>query len=188
MTYTEFQLLLNMCADTMNERPLGLRHFNGSEPGLETISPNMLLKNGRTTRATDDQVGSEDPKIVGKRLVYVTELHKQWWDKWLTGVFPSLIPFRKWKHECRNLQVGDIVHVKSKGKVPPATYRLGRILATLPDEKGLIRTVTVGFCPRDSRSKVLPYKLKGLYKSDIAIQRIIVILPKEEQAEDFETQ
>ena len=45
------------------------------------------------------------------------------------------------------------------------------------DHKGLVRTVTVGMRPRDSREKSLPYKSKKLKALRLAVQRLILICP-----------
>ena len=49
--------------------------------------------------------------------------------------------------------------------------------------KGLVRTVTVGMRPRDSREKSLPYKSKKLKSLKLAIQRLILICPAKEVKE-----
>ena len=41
--------------------------------------------------------------------------------------------------------------------------------------------MTVGMRPRDTREKLLPYRPKSLSEFEVAVQRLVVILPKEEQ-------
>jgi hypothetical protein len=118
----------------------------------------------------------------------IEEMENLWWEQWRKQVFPSLIPYKKWKVEHRNPRIGDIVLVHYPSKVSKGEYRLARITDVHPDQHGVTRTVTVGMRPRDAREKVstkpphLPSK--PLVTPELAIQRIIVILPVEEQ-EDF---
>ena len=71
-------------------------------------------------------------------------------------MFPHLVPYRRWKVQHRNLQIGDIVLVSYPCKFGKGEYRLARVSAVFPDTYGVVRTVSVKMRPRDSREKVLP--------------------------------
>ena len=85
----------------------------------------------------------------------------------------------------RNPQIDDVVLVHYARKVGKGDYRLARVHQVHPDEHGTVRTVTVAMRPRDIREKVSkdpPYlQPKGPLYLPLGVQRICVILPKEEQ-------
>ena len=60
-------------------------------------------------------------------------------------------------------------------------YRLARITRVHPDSFGVLRTVTVGLRPQHAQEKTLPYKTKPLNVFPVGVQRLVVVLPKEEQ-------
>ena len=80
----------------------------------------------------------------------------------------------------RDIQVGDVVLVKFATNSTSDPYRMGKVVKADKDRDGLVRTVSVGMRPRDSREKVLPYKAKDLWITAVSAQRIVVICPVEE--------
>ena len=83
----------------------------------------------------------------------------------------------------KNIKVGDICLLKTEAKMGPGTYRLCRVLETKPDEKGLVRTVVIGYRPRNAKDYALPYNSKQLYTQDMAVQRLAVVATAEEAAQ-----
>jgi len=65
-------------------------------------------------------------------------------------------------------------------KLGAGEYRLGRILRTLPDAHGRVRTVVVGMRSR-TKEKPTEYVPKKLEEHTLGIQRVAVICPIEEQ-------
>ena len=108
LNFAELDSLFSSVANIVNSRPLAVESFG--QDNLRCITPNDLLL-GRT-RAKSLSAGmyanSDDLPV---RLQFLEDLETLWWEQWLREVFPSLLPFRKWKAEFRNLQVGDIVLV-----------------------------------------------------------------------------
>ena len=115
----------------------------------------------------------------------IKKLEELWWSQWMRQVFPSLVPFRKWKSEHRNPCVGDVVLVQYSSKVGKGDFRLARIAEVHPDRHGAVRTITVKMRPRDAREKVLddpPYlHPKPPILLRLGVQRVCVLLPVEEQ-------
>ena len=87
----------------------------------------------------------------------------------------------KWKQNERNLQVGDIGHIKYDSKVSKATWRLARIEKADEDEDGRVRTILVSFRPRHVADKRKAYHYKEPQTLEIGVQRFAVLLAKEEQ-------
>ena len=58
---------------------------------------------------------------------------------------------------------------------------MGRIIDIHPDERGLVRSVTVKYRKKSSREKTEIISSKNITIERIGIQRIVIILPLEEQ-------
>jgi hypothetical protein len=91
-----------------------------------------------------------------------------------------LVPCKKWKKECRNLEVGDVVFMFYPASIKD-DYRLARVVETFPDDKGLVRTVRVCYRRRDKREKIGEYKSKPLTEELVGVQRLSVLIPNSEQ-------
>ena len=76
---------------------------------------------------------------------------RAWRAKWLDTVFPDLVSRPKWKSAHRNLRCGDLGHVKYSKTIGHHEWRLALVEEVHPDEDGTVRTVTVGFRPRNKR-------------------------------------
>ena len=109
------------------------------------------------------------------------EICEKWWNKWIDVAFPLLAPRKKWNQEHRSVQEGDVVLLRYDSKVSKARYRLARVVQAHPDKCGVVRTVTIKLRPRHIREKVLPYKAKQMTEFPVGVQRLVVIVPVEEQ-------
>merc|ERR1711867_146524 len=99
------------------------------------------------------------------REKFIEELLALWWDLWYPQAFDSLFPLPKWKERMPNLSPGDVCLLKYERKVEKGDFRLCKVVEVHPDEKGLVRTVTVAFRPPSSKEKSLPYTSKELKES-----------------------
>ena len=107
-----------------------------------------------------------------------------WREKWLSQVFPSMVPRPKWKNAVRNLRTGDIGHVRYDKKLGPDAWKIAKIVCTKEDEEGLVRTIVVSFRPRHTRDRDKPYSSKRPVTMKIGVQRFSVLLPAEEQGSE----
>ena len=76
--------------------------------------------------------------------------------------------------------------VKFDSDISQDHFRMGRITSVQVDKDGLVRTCKVAMRPRDAREKVLPYKAKEWWISNVSAQRIVVLCPVENQQEVIE--
>ena len=182
MFYLELQTSFKIVASVINSRPIYARYGprGGDDPDyLSPLTPNMLL-----TGRANSEVPIRDYNLSDKPLVrvqYVEECLYEFWDQFMKQNFSSLVPRQKWHFESRNIQVGDIVLIQYAGKCRPATYRLGRVELADPDKDGLVRTVDVSYSLLHDTSDRTSYK--GITKKMISVpvQRLVLILPIEEQ-------
>ena len=82
----------------------------------------------------------------------------------------------------RNVKTGDVVLLKYDSKFSEARYRLARVTEVFPDHHGVVRTVEVAV--RDKRGlhrESQDVCRTTLDKMRIGVQRLVVILPMEEQ-------
>ena len=183
LDFAQLDSLFAKTAHILNSRPLGVRNF--SEDNFHAITPNDLLL-GRAASTTFNQENLLTEEELGKEinvdrhLSAVEELTQKWWKEWISVAFPLLAPRRKWQQQHRNLSEGDIVLLKYDKKLGPAKFRLARVLAVHPDVHGVVRTVTIGL--RDQRKKERWNRCAGtLTEMPVGIQRLVVVLPVEEQ-------
>ena len=136
----------------------------------------MLIGHASSGQVSQELLSDGDKYC--RRLKYVTELSNQWWNLWITQFFPSLLPFKSWTRRQRNLEVDNIALVQTKVKLGKDSYRMACVVETHPDEAGLVRHVTLEARPRGGPLG-LPYKSKKLEKFEMAVQRLVLIHPRE---------
>ena len=125
------------------------------------------------------------PERLAKRTRAVQEKVELWWERFQKDVFPLLVPRRKWMDARRNLQVGDIVLLSYAAKFSRDKFRLARVMRLLPDSCGNMRTVVIGLRNRARGSREASEAcLAGLTEMTVAVQRLVLILPRDEQTPD----
>ena len=102
---------------------------------------------------------------------------------------PGLIVRQKWHQSSRNLCVGDVVLICEPSKIK-SKYKMGVIETVFPSTDGFVRSVLVKYVLVQNSptgdGKVTVIRVKR------SIQRLVLILPVEEQespveVEDFES-
>ena len=188
LNFAEMDELFLRVAHIINSRPIGVRFL--TEEDYQPITPNNLLLGraaGHRSKESDDVDEETDLDNVGdptKHLSVQEEICEKWWEKWAEIAFPLLAPRKKWNKEQRNLQEGDVVLLQYESKVSKGRYRLARIVKVHPDKSGLVRTVTIQLRPRHAKEKATPYKARKMTEFPVAVQRLVVIVPREEQPGD----
>ena len=184
LTYSEVQCLLAKAANIINERPLGIRQHGKGSPDFCVITPNLLLQGSRTCQAPGHEDNFEKMMFsLTLRLEYVEKCFSSWWSLWLTSVFPSLVPFRKWKTAHRNVAVGDLVQVMYSSKLIKPVYRMGLVSAVMYDDSRppLVRTVKVQVRPQSKADRGKPYVSKVLEELVVPVQRLVVLCAIEDR-------
>ena len=74
---------------------------------------------------------------------------------------------------------GDVVLIQYASKTPPGTYRLGKIWSVEVDKDKLVRTCAVQYhlCNGNVSKKGTPKEIR------VPVQRLVLILPVEEQVD-----
>ena len=172
LNYAELQSILSRAADVINDRPIGVRNL--TEENIVPLTPNQLIQ-GRTTTARKE-ASPEEVESFTQVSKYQEELLSVWWRMWAHQVFPSLLPFSKYKDAKRNdnLKPGDICLLKYDSKVR-ARYKLCRVSEVFPHDDDIVRTVKVKFRPNQKNENPLPYIPKKLVELEVAVQRLVLI-------------
>ena len=167
ISYGEFVTLLAGISYTINSRPIGVQGSQNLNEEIQPITPNMLLL-GRSDLDVKHPIYEPDQNIsLPRRSAFVKELLDKWWSAWIRQVFPNLIPCKKWKEASKNLEVDDICLLYFPGALT-GQYKLVRVAETHPDERGLVRTVSILYVKKNSTS---------LVKEKVGVQRLVLIQP-----------
>ena len=151
LQYSELVTLLAKITFSVNSRPLGLSTTSQDSQQsdfLSPVTPNQLLL-GRTDDCAPPLDYDASDSLTA-RLAYVSGVYKVWWKSWYQQVLPTLIPYKRWRQEQRNIEVGDIVMVYYPSSIEDE-YRIARIIETKEDGKGLVRTARICYRRRDRR-------------------------------------
>ena len=175
-TYDELVTLLARISCSINSRPLALSSISSSdqqEDNFIPITPNHMLL-GRTSPESPPLEYSDSDKFC-QRVAFISAIEKEWWDRWVKTVLPTLFPARKWKHVKDNLAVGDVVMVTFPGKVKD-THTLAMVTEVHPDDNNLVRKVTVKFRRKNTKEPASVCKSK-MEEKVVAVQRLVLLVP-----------
>ena len=176
LTYDELVTLLARISCSINSRPLGLGSISNSdqqEDLLLPLTPNHMIL-GRSSPESPPLEYSENDKFC-QRLAYVAAVEKDWWERWVKNVLPTMLPAKKWKREEENLVVGDVVLLSFSGAIKDE-YVLARVSEVLPDEKNLVRRVVVKYRRKNPREAWNMCKSK-MEEKVVAVQRLSLLVP-----------
>ena len=172
LTYPEMVTLLSKIAYTVNSRPLGLANISQTsqqEDNMVPITPNMLLL-GRSSNFSPPIEFADQDRFCA-RLAYVGQVEKEWWDRWIKLVLPTLFSYKRWKSKKKNLEVGELVMIRYTGQVKD-DYCIGKVIKVHPSPDGLVRSATVSYRRKCSREAPSVYKSKPLVEERMAVHRL----------------
>ena len=120
--------------DLPSERALGMLWY--PEPGdLEALTPNHLLLL-KVKPALPPTVAEETGPYVKRRWKQIQYMAEIFWKRWSKEYVTQLQERQKWVLPKPNIKVGDIVLVADDME-PRNQWKMGRVIETLPDQKGL---------------------------------------------------
>ena len=180
LTKSELDTLLSDVMNILNSRPLTIKASQETDNFI-SVTPNHLLL-GRSTPEIPVLV-QESTKLT-KRLTFLEDLKTQFWDKWFPEAFQKLLPSPKWNHECRNVQVGDIVLMKNESKVTKS-YHLGKVKSVMPSQDGKVRSVIVQYKNVDASSNL---KNTTFQETERSVHNLVVIVPIDWSSEKIENE
>ncbi|KAK7933355.1 hypothetical protein WMY93_004251 [Mugilogobius chulae] len=189
LTFSEFLTTLQVAANLANQRPIDAK-IQSQEDRIEYVTPNSLLM-GRASHEGDFRTFNFE-SYTYKRLQEIETQVNSFWRAWSQLAGPNLFIRSKWHTLERNVAVGDIVWLCDQNALR-GQFRLGRIVAAVPDRKGVVRDVDVlvasgsyvpvlqsRFAAQDSvaQDQKAKFSCTVLHRD---VRRLVVLLPVEEQ-------
>ena len=98
------------------------------------------------------------------------QVEKEWWDKWILQVWPTMFSYKKWKTERKNVQKNELVLLKYPGPFKD-DYTIARVINVLPGSDGLFRRVRLGYRKKNSKEPPHVCKSKPLIEEEVAVHR-----------------
>jgi len=105
----------------------------------EVLTPAILLtQKTQSLKATPGNFSCAD--LHSKQWRQVQHLANVFWHRWRKEFLPTLQPRRKWEHDTKNLEEGDLVLLRCKD-LPRNSWPLARITKTFPSVDGKVRKI-----------------------------------------------
>ena len=179
LTYNKTYTMMHEVANLCNERPIGLKPNEDSDPVF--LSPNSLFLGRCSDRISGGPFMPkhnwfEDNRQLKSRFILVQEVTDRFWDLWTSLYFPTLLLRQKWHVEARNLRIGDICILSDKNALR-GEWRLAKVNDVYPDEKGKVSNVQVMVCSTNGKPNYTA-KCPQLLKRHVS--NLVVIVPVEE--------
>ena len=123
VTFNELQSLVFEIAILLNQRPVGIKSIDKVE--MTHLCPNdLILGRASTCLPCGNFSLGFHPK---KRHMFVQRLADEYWKRWVTYYFRTLLIRQKWHTSSRNLCEGDVVMVQETGAIRGA-WRLAEVV------------------------------------------------------------
>ena len=190
LDYHQFGAVLMVESAVLNSRPLSLRV--SAEGEYHALAPRDVLfgRAGRSldaaSRDLDFTLNLDQDVAIQNMCSDQAKIVTAWRKKWIEAVFPDMVARLKWRSAVRNIQQGDIGHIKYPKGVGQHEWRLAMVREANPDQDGIVRTITVSFRPRHKHDLAKPYKSKEAQTMTIGVQQFAVLMAADEMKEDDE--
>ena len=142
--FHQFGAILAVVGSILNSRPLTVQ--TSPEGEYHALAPRDILF-GRAGRSLDrvsrdlEFTQDMDQDIALRSLSSdQAKIVQAWRKRWLEAVFPDMVARPKWRTTVRNLQPGDIGHVKYTRKVGEDEWRLAMVETADADPDGIVRS------------------------------------------------
>ena len=183
LTYNELNTMFLEIANICNERPIGVKPNQSTDP--EFLSPNSLYLGRSSDRIASGPFSAtdifEDPSSATTRFQLVQAVTNQFWKVWMKLYFPTLLIRHKWHTEKRNLCVGDVCVLRDSNCLR-GEWRLCRVSEVYPDNHGRVRNVQVKVSGKQDCS--LSYNPGAQNYLNRHVCNLILIVPAKDHCEE----
>ncbi|XP_039299754.1 uncharacterized protein LOC120355430 [Nilaparvata lugens] len=139
LTYEEFDTIFTCIESILNSRLLTELSSQPAE-AASVLTPGHFLVGGPLTAPPQP---IETKEILSTRCWrHCNQMTQFFWSQWSKEYLCTLMNRTKWKVTERNLQIDNLVVVKSIN-TSPLSWPLGRIVALHPGKDGLVRIATI---------------------------------------------
>ena len=160
---TNLRTLFYECMAIINSRPLTtqqLAHESSVDP--LPLSPNMLLTMKSESPSSPPGDFDRSDLVSRKSWRRIQYLAEQFWARWKLEYLNDLQKRQKWNTPKSNVKIDDIV-LLCEDESPRSTWKMARVINTIPSADSLVRKVTV--------------KVSGGQTLDRPVQKLIMLLP-----------
>ena len=175
LTVPEFQTVCFEAANLVNERPIG-RHPTDPNDGVY-LCPNHLLLGRASSRVPSGPFYHLTK--TSRRFSNIQNIIDSFWRQWTRDFFPSLLVNQKWHTQKRNVKIGDVVIIQDSKQIR-GNWRLARVSNVFPSDDGRVRRVELQYKNEKPGEPVKKYAGSPYLKIQRPIQRIVVIVPIDE--------
>ena len=173
LSFEELDSALQQASYLVNCRPLQLNPTTGDD---SFICPNDILM-GRSTK-NPVQDGIFDNNLT-KRMAHVQRIVQEFWSKWSSSYYQSLIKYHKWRLRERDAQPNDVVLILDK-EISKGKFTLGIIDSVKTDSDGLIRKATVKY-KLPSKGDTMELKTQPYKYAERNVRGLALIVTAEER-------
>lgn len=138
-TYEEFNTLLTMIEACLNSQPLCPLENDCEE--IEALTPGHFLI-GKMLRAVPMPSIADKYVSTNEKFQLIRKLTEHFWQRWYKEYLHTLQQRVKWKVECENIKIGQIVII-IEDNIPPANWLLAKITGIELGSDGKVRVVEV---------------------------------------------
>lgn len=139
LTFEEFATMLAEIEAVLNSRPLCA--LSDDPADLTALTPGHFLVGGPPVIVPERDFGST-PSSRLNRWQLVSQMSQHFWRRWRHEYLATLQQRNKWLKTTPNVQVGQLALLKDE-LLPPAKWRLARVIGTQPGDDGRVRVVTL---------------------------------------------
>jgi hypothetical protein len=180
LTPLELQTACFKAANLVNERPMG-KHPTDPNDGVY-LCPNQLLLGRSSKKAPSGPF--KEPTNLKHRHRLVQNVTDSFWRQWTRDFFPSLLVQQKWHTAHRNVQVSDVVIVQDPNQLR-GKWKLATVSKVFPSEDGKVRRVEIQYKNEKIGEANNEYFGTKYTRIERPVQRLVVIIPADENDESF---
>ena len=137
-TYEQMSTLLTQIEAIMNSRPLS--PLSNDHNDLLPLTPgHFLIGQALVSSHKADLTDIVQNKL--SKWQHIQQSAQHFWHRWSKEYLNLLQPRKTWQNVQKNVQVGDLVLIKTDFS-PPLKWNTGRIMEAHPGSDGLVRVVT----------------------------------------------
>ena len=136
-SFEELSTLLCLIEACLNSRPL--MPLSDDQDSLEVLTPGHFLI-GTALKASPMAINCDPEGNLVSRWRQLTVILTNFWQQWSKDYLHTLQRRDKWRRPKSNIQVGDVVLLKTPNSAP-TYWPMGRVNETFPGPDGLVRVV-----------------------------------------------
>lgn len=138
-TYEEFTTILAQIECCLNSRPL--YPLNDDPQNLDVLTPGHFIMGSAPLAPPDEANADFDEPALTRWQIVQQQVHV-FWNRWKSEYLHRLQQRPKWMKPRKNMEVGDLVLIKSDNS-PPTQWPKGRVILVHPGTDDHVRVVTL---------------------------------------------